>query len=71
MMTSNFSPLSASAAEFPQKGHMIGDGGAVGPMPQQDTFDAHGHEMYPQKFVRLVGCHGSDAGKHEAVQRLH
>ena len=36
---------------------------AHAPMSQQDTVGSHGHEMYPQKFVRLVGCHGS--GKHE------
>lgn len=26
------------------------------PMTQQNS-GAHGYEMYPQKFVRLVGCH--------------
>jgi hypothetical protein len=31
-----------------------------GPMTQQDMRGAHGHDMHPQKLVRLVGCH--DAG---------
>lgn len=26
------------------------------PMSHQNSGD-HGYEMYPQKFVRLVGCH--------------
>ncbi|WGD53717.1 hypothetical protein QA641_07420 [Bradyrhizobium sp. CB1650] len=26
------------------------------PMSNQNSGD-HGHEMYPQQFVRLVGCH--------------
>lgn len=26
------------------------------PMTQQNSA-GHGHEMYPQQFVRLVGCH--------------
>jgi hypothetical protein len=34
-------------------------------MSQQDAGDRHGHEMHPQKLVRLVGCHDPHAGKHE------
>ena len=26
------------------------------PMSHQNSGD-HGHEMYPQQFVRLIGCH--------------
>lgn len=26
------------------------------PMSHQNSGD-HGHEMYPQQFIRLVGCH--------------
>ena len=33
------------------------DNGDHGPMSQQDAICPHGSEMYPQKFVRLVGCH--------------
>ena len=38
------------------------------PMSHQNSGD-HGHEMHPQQFVRLVGCHdvhapsAHDAGK--------
>jgi hypothetical protein len=68
MMTSNGARVSA---EFPQEKHAIADGGALGPMSQQGDIDSHGHEMHPQKFVRLVGCHESNAGRHEAAYRLH
>jgi hypothetical protein len=41
-------------------------GANFGPMPRQDIFDAHGHDMHPQKLVRLIGCHdgGAEAGDH-------
>jgi len=41
-------------------------------MCQQSPLGAHGHDMYPQEFVRLVGS--SDKGKTkkvEKVERLH
>jgi hypothetical protein len=41
------------------------------PMSQQDVADTHGHEMHPQKFVRLVGCHEENPGHHDAGWRLH
>jgi hypothetical protein len=68
MITSNAGPVSAG---LPRKRNVIADCGAQGPMPQQDSADCHGHEMYPQKFVRLVGCHESNAGKHEGEHRSH
>jgi hypothetical protein len=58
-------------AEFPPKRDVIADCGAPGPMPQQDAVGSHGHEMHPQKFVQLVGCHDSAAGKHQVAHRLH
>jgi hypothetical protein len=58
------------SAEVPPKKDIAADGGAHGPMPQQDTA-GHGHEMHPQKLVQLVGCHDLNAGKHEADHRLH
>jgi hypothetical protein len=59
-------------ADLPQKRRdVIADCGAQGPMSQQDAADSHGHEMHPQKFVRLVGCHESNAGRHEIAHRLH
>jgi hypothetical protein len=39
-----------------------------GPMSQQEAGDSHGHEMHPQKLVRLVGCHDPHAGKHEGAR---
>jgi hypothetical protein len=40
-------------------------------MSLQDAADCHGHEMHPQKFVRLVGCHESNTASHEDARRLH
>jgi hypothetical protein len=34
-----------------------------GPMSQQGAMGAHGHEMHPQEFIRLIGC--SDQKKQE------
>ncbi|HEY4985475.1 MAG TPA: hypothetical protein VII39_02550 [Bradyrhizobium sp.] len=68
MMTSNLGLVYAPPAESPQKGHVIAD---VGPMPQQDVMDTHGYQMYPQKFVRLVGCHESSPVKHEGARWSH
>ena len=43
------------------------------PMSHQNSGD-HGYEMYPQKFVRLVGCHDVPASvlrKREGDEKLH
>ncbi len=42
-----------------------------GPMTQQGTMGAHGHEMYPQGFLRLIGCHEAGRQKQDVAQRLH
>lgn len=63
------SHVSLTRAELPQKRDLIDESGAQRPMSQQDAFDCHGHEMHPQKFVRLVGCH--DVGRHEGMRGLH
>jgi hypothetical protein len=65
------SRMGAVPAELPQARVATADYGAQGPMPQQDAAGCHGHEMHPQKFVRLVGCHDLSAGKHEAARHLH
>ena len=44
------------------------DGGSP-PMSLQDAGDCHGHEMHPQKLVRLVGCHDSNAASPKAPAR--
>jgi hypothetical protein len=54
-------------AEPQQQTDVTADCGAQGPMSQQDAGDCHGHEMHPQKLVRLVGCHHPNAGKHEGA----
>jgi len=61
MITSN---LSRAPAELAQRKDPSADGSVQGPMSQQDAADRHGHDMHPQKFVRLVGCHESNAASH-------
>lgn len=39
-----------------------------GPMMQQSA--AHGYEMHPQEFVRLIGCHESVRQKEGAEQEV-
>jgi hypothetical protein len=34
-------------------------------MPQQTAFGSHGYDVYPQTFVRLIGCHPSNTAKSE------
>jgi hypothetical protein len=68
MITSN---LSRVPAERQQKKDPIAEGGAQGPMSQQGAGDCHGHEMHPQEFVRLVGCHETNAAGQRASHRLH
>ena len=58
-------------AEFPQERDTIVDCGAQRPMSQQDAVGSHGYEMYPQKFVQLIGCRDPNTGKHEGAHRLH
>jgi hypothetical protein len=66
MIASNMGRVPVS----PKQKQMIDDCRGQGPMPQQDA-GSHGHEMHPQKFVRLVGCHESNAGKQEVAHRAH
>lgn len=42
------------------------------PMANQNS-GGHGHEMYPQQFVRLVGCHdaGLEALRQREDEKLH
>ena len=72
MTTSN---LARVPAEFPQRKDLITNGGdhdpVQGPMSQQDAADCHGHDMHPQKFVRLVGCHESNPAQDQSAHRLH
>ena len=65
------SRMGTEPAKLPQNRVETADCGAQGPMSQQDAAGSRGHEMHPQKFVRLVGCHDLNAGKHEAGRQLH
>jgi hypothetical protein len=42
------------------------------PMSHQNS-GSHGHEMYPQQFVRLIGCHDTslDALRKRQDEKLH
>lgn len=42
------------------------------PMTHQNS-GGHGHEMYPQQFVRLIGCHDAslDALRKRQDEKLH
>lgn len=42
------------------------------PMTHQNSGN-HGHEMYPQQFVRLIGCHDAslDALRKRQDEKLH
>jgi hypothetical protein len=64
----NNSSMGSVPAVLPQEKNVIAD---QRPMSQQNAANRHGHEMHPQKFVRLVGCHEATVGKHEAAVRLH
>jgi hypothetical protein len=44
-------------------------GANCGPMSRQDVSDAHGHDMHPQEFVQLVGCHESDADAEQPADK--
>ena len=46
------------------------DRGERGPMPQQAASGAQGYDIYPQTFVRLVGCQRSDAAKYRTPRPL-
>jgi hypothetical protein len=58
------SDMRPARAEFPRQTDAVADGASPRPMSQQGSGD-HGHEMHPQKLVRLVGCHDPNAGKHD------
>jgi hypothetical protein len=45
--------------------------GNCGPMAQQGSMGAYGREMYPQGFLRLIGCHESNRQRDDATRRLH
>jgi len=50
------SQLGPASAKTQQETHRTSN---CQPMPQQDLIGGRGHDMRPQKFVRLIGCHDS------------
>jgi hypothetical protein len=64
MIASNMGSVPAA---FPQEADAIAESGTQGPMSQQDAVGSHGHEMHPQKLVRLVGCHDSNGGRRQVT----
>ena len=70
MVTSRVSSSAGAApAELQPKQPAVADSG---PMAQQDAMGAHGREMHPQGFLRLIGVHERDRQKEEDLtRRLH
>jgi hypothetical protein len=61
------SKMSSAPAELEQKAPAPAN---CGPMTQQGTLGGHGHEMHPQEFLRLIGCHQSGREKDEIARPL-
>lgn len=57
MATSN---MTASSQALTEPSRAKSDDVRCPPISHQNSGD-HGHEMYPQQFVRLVGCHDAPA----------
>ena len=68
MGSANRDSAAATPAEPRKRKPAVGN---CGPMTQQGTMGADGREMYPQGFLRLIGCHDSNRQKDDAAQRLH
>jgi hypothetical protein len=49
-----------AAADGDVQGRNIQGPSVQGPMSQQAAFGSQGYDIYPQTFVRLVGCHQSN-----------
>jgi hypothetical protein len=69
MATSN---MTASTQGRTKPSRTKADDDRCPPMSHQNSGD-HGHEMYPQQFVRLVGCHDAslDALRKREDEKLH
>jgi hypothetical protein len=69
MTASNMGPAKSgsASADLPRKK----PAGNCGPMCQQSPLGAHGHDMHPQEFVRLIGCSETRKQKVDTMERLH
>jgi hypothetical protein len=63
-------PAAGRAGEAPAERLGKPSHGNCGPMTQQGTMGAHGHEMHPQGFLRLIGCHETSRQKQDAEPRV-
>jgi hypothetical protein len=59
--------LPSASARLPHKK----PAGNCGPMCQQSPLGAHGYDMHPQEFVRLIGCSDKGKQKDETIENLH
>jgi hypothetical protein len=71
MIPSKIRPASAEPSQQRNGLDELLDNGAHSPMSQQGAGASHGHEMHPQKLVRLVGCHDLNLAKQEGADRRH
>lgn len=69
MATQDMTASNQSRTEQPQ---VKPDDTHCPPMAHQNS-GSHGYEMYPQQFVRLVGCHdaGLEALRKREDEKLH
>jgi hypothetical protein len=59
---------SLKPAKFPNAQGAATKGNVQGPMAQQVPVGSHGYDIHPQTFVRLVGCHQTDAVNYDAAR---
>jgi hypothetical protein len=63
-MNSSKTPALANPLKQELKPDAAADGGAQGPMAQQNTYGSGVNELHPQQLLQLVGFRDPDAGKH-------
>ena len=66
MVVSHMGP---APAEPPQDKATVSNN--CGPMSQQGSMGGYGHEMHPQEFLRLVGCHEAGRKKPDDELNMH
>jgi hypothetical protein len=59
--------MGSAAVADPARQDAAARGECRGPMPQQAAFASNGYDIYPQTFVRLVGCHQAKAPKYKTT----
>ena len=64
--------MGSAPGKLQKKPALANSGSRSGPMTQQSTMAAHGYDMHPQGFLRLIGVHEPDRQKKDDVaRRLH